>query len=350
MSDVLVLRALGLGDLLTSVPALRGVRRAWPQARLTLAAPAVLGRWLCDLGLADDVLDVQGLDAGVPAGGRPLDVAVNLHGRGPRSHRVLGALHPGRLVAYACPRAGHDGPRWEDDEHEVDRWVRLVRCAGALASPRDLRLPASGPREGHVVVHPGAASGSRRWPPERWAAVGRSLAATGYPVVVTGSAGEAALGASVCGAVPGAVDRCGRDDLPGLARVVGTAALVLSGDTGVAHLATALGTPSVTLFGPISPTLWGPRVDRHLHRALWAGTPRRPRPGNPHADVLDPLLERVTVPEVLDAARELLSAGTDPCEPGPTARPSARGGQPREAPASVPSRPSATAPPEPSRS
>jgi ADP-heptose:LPS heptosyltransferase len=339
VTEVLVLRALGLGDLLASVPALRGVRRAWPGARVTLAAPEVLGRWLRDLGLVDDVAEVPGLDAGVPLGGRrPPDVAVGLHGRGPQSHRALAALRPGRLVAYACPEANHhDGPRWQDDEHEVDRWVRLLRTVGATASPHDLRLPPPGPRGDHVVVHPGAASASRRWPADRWAAVARSLAATGVPVVVTGSAGEAALGAQVSSGVPGALDRCGRDDLPGLARVVGTAALLLSGDTGVAHLGTALGTPSVTLFGPVSPALWGPRVDEHLHRALWRGEARRPRPGDPHGTTLDPLLEQLTVPEVLDAARAVL-------------RLPAAARQPRVAPAIVPSSPSTTGPCEPSRS
>src|SRR5205823_1228874 len=75
---------------------------------------------------------------------------------------------------------------------------------------------------------------------------------------------------------------------------------VVSGDTGVAHLATALRTPSVVLFGPVSPRLWGPPEDaRHL--VLWAG-----RTGDPHAGSPDAGLLEITPEQVLQA---LLAAG-----------------------------------------
>ena len=230
-------------------------------------------------------------------------VAVNLHGSGPASHRVLQGLAPPRLLAYACPEAGHsDGPRWRADEHEVDRWIRLSQWAGGDATVDDLRLPPPGQRSDHVVVHPGAASGSRRWPADRWAEVAASLAAAGRRVVVTGTAGEAGLCAQVAAENPAVQDLCGRVDLAELGRLVGTAALVLSGDTGVSHVATAFATPSVTLFGPVSPALWGPRVDPHLHRALWHGAPDELRPGDPHGIRLDERLAAIGVEEVLAAA------------------------------------------------
>lgn len=61
-----------------------------------------------------------------------------------------------------------------------------------------------------------------------------------------------------------------------LAAIVAAAGTVVCGDTGVAHLATALGRPSVVLFGPVSPHLWGPPPDRPQHIALWAGRSGRP--------------------------------------------------------------------------
>lgn len=326
MTEVLVLRALGLGDLLTAVPALRGVRRAWPGARLRLAAPAPLGEWLATLGVVDDVVPLEGLadGRGVSAlrGARP-DVAVNLHGSGPESHDLLLGLRPGHLVAFACAAAGHAaGPAWREDEHEVDRWVRLVASAGGVASPRDLRLPTAGPHERHVVVHPGAASGSRCWPTDRWAAVAAALAAHGHEVVVTGTAGEAGRCAAVA-AGDGVQDRCGRLTLDELAEAVGTARLVLSGDTGVAHLATAFGTPSVTLFGPVSPALWGPRVDGHLHRVLWRGDGAHARPGDPHGHRLDERLAAIGVAEVLGAAGRLLDEPDAHAERAASATPAA---------------------------
>lgn len=317
VTDVLAFRALGLGDLLTAVPALAGLRRAWPRARLRLAAPAAVGGWLASLGVVDGVVPVGGLDdvgwlaalGPAPQAGTAPDVVVNLHGRGPRSHEVLRRVGARRLVAYACPQAGHDeGPTWCDDEHEVDRWIRLSQWAGGEGTPDDLRLPAPGPRGDHVVVHPGAAFPSRWWPVERWAAVAKALAADGRRVVVTGTAAEAHRCAAVVAGVPGAQDLCGTLDLPGLARTVGTAALLLSADTGVAHVATAFGTPSVTLFGPVSPRLWGPRTEPHRHHVLWHGDGHEHRPGDPNGRELDPRLAAVAVEEVLGAARAALAA------------------------------------------
>jgi ADP-heptose:LPS heptosyltransferase len=71
---------------------------------------------------------------------------------------------------------------------------------------------------------------------------------------------------------------------------------VLSADTGIAHLATALGTPSVVLFGPTSPARWGPPADRPQHRALWAG-----RHGDPNGATPDPGLLRLEPRDVLEA-------------------------------------------------
>jgi ADP-heptose:LPS heptosyltransferase len=307
VTHVLVLRALGLGDLLTAVPALRGLRRAWPGSRVTLAAPAALGHWLASLGVVDDTVEVDGLEEHprfLTAVGRPA-VAVNLHGRGPQSHRLLARLGAGRLVAFASEEASHDGPPWRSDEHEVDRWIRLSTSAGGRATAEDLRLPEPGPRAGHVVVHPGAASASRCWPVDRWAAVAAALAAQGCRVVVTGTRAEAGRCAVVAGAA-GVEDRCGRETFAALARTVGTARLLLSGDTGVAHLATAFGTPSVTLFGPVSPALWGPRVDGDVHRVLWRGGPQDLRPGNPHGNDVDERLAAIGVAEVIEEAERLL--------------------------------------------
>jgi ADP-heptose:LPS heptosyltransferase len=155
---------------------------------------------------------------------------------------------------------------------------------------------------GATLLHPGAGSGARRWPAERFAAVARAELADGRGVVVTGGPGEAALAVAVArsaGLPPSAV-HAGRSDLLALVRLVAAAARVVCGDTGVAHLATALGTPSVVLFGPVSPARWGPPPDRPWHRALWHG-----RSGDPHARRPDPGLLAITVDEVLQALRDL---------------------------------------------
>jgi ADP-heptose:LPS heptosyltransferase len=137
--------------------------------------------------------------------------------------------------------------------------------------------------------------------------VARELADRGHDVVVTGGPAETRL----CDELTRdpRITRAATDDLAGLADVVATARLLLCGDTGPAHLATADGTPSVLLFGPSDPRHWGPRVDGHLHDVLWRPAPGDPA-GDPHGERLDPRLARVTVGDVLSAVDRLLgSAG-----------------------------------------
>ncbi|BDO43063.1 hypothetical protein CELD12_25530 [Cellulomonas sp. NTE-D12] len=311
--DVLVLRALGLGDALTGVAALRGVRRAWPNRRLWLAGPVGIGTWLRDLGVADEVMPAAGLEPQVLppelAGGGHL--AVNLHGRGPQSHAVLAATRPSRLVAFATDGLP-DGPVWRADEHEVDRWCRLVRWAGGECGRDDLRLtlPPGGADEdaGAVLLHPGASSGSRRWPADRWSAVAAALASEGRRVLVTGGPDEVDLATRVVtdaralltgDSAPAArliETRAGTLTIPGLANLVAHAALLICGDTGVAHLATALCTPSVLLFGPTPPQHWGPAIDEHIHTVLWHGD--QTHRGDPHEGGIDSALADVTAEEV----------------------------------------------------
>jgi ADP-heptose:LPS heptosyltransferase len=145
------------------------------------------------------------------------------------------------------------------------------------------------------VVHPGAASPARRWPVERWAAVARRELDAGRDVVVTGSVAEVPLACAVAASAGLDADHvlAGRTDVLELAGVVAAAGRVVCGDTGVAHLATALGTPSVVLFGPVPPSEWGPPPNRRQHRALWAG-----RRGDPHSGAPDGGLLAIGVDDV----------------------------------------------------
>lgn len=305
---LVVLRALGLGDLLTGVPALRALADAYPHHRRVLAAPRTLGDLARCTGVVDDVVHTEPL-APLDACLHGADVAVNLHGRGPQSHRLLMDARPARLLAFAHPDvpASAHGPPWHAREHEVHRWCRMLQAHGIPADPRRLDLPVDPSRApaaatGATLLHPGAASPARRWPAGRWAAVARAERSAGRRVAISGGPGEVDLARTVAAGadLPDDAVLAGRTDLPALAAAVATAERVVCGDTGVAHLATAVGTPSVVLFGPVPPAEWGPPPDRPWHRALWSG-----RRGDPHADTPDPGLLALSVGDVLACLDDL---------------------------------------------
>ncbi|MFF8289458.1 glycosyltransferase family 9 protein [Streptomyces sp. NPDC016309] len=305
-----MLRALGLGDLLAGVPALRALRRAFPAYEIVLAAPEPLAAPAAASGAVDRLLPASAPGRAVPERldweGPPPDVAVDLHGNGPPSHRLLQGLRPGRLFAFAHARTPEiAGPEWTADEHERARWCRLLEWYGVPADPTDLRLPDPGtasPAPGAVVVHPGADSGSRRWPAERYAVVVRELRRRGHRVALTGGPGEDGLLERVVAGAGGGAPDGGLDVFRGglpfdrLGALFAGAAAVVSGDTGIAHLAVAYGTPSVTLFGPVPPRLWGPPPGTR-HVALWHPGP----PGDPHGQDPDPQLLRIGPEDVLKA-------------------------------------------------
>ena len=297
----LVLRALGLGDLLVAVPALRALRRGRPEHRIVLATPAPLAPLALLTGAVDAVQPTAGLD---DLHGSP-DLAVNLHGTGPESHRALDALHPRHRIGYRPP--GPDAWRWPDlappeHLHERELWCAPLEHAGIPTDPLDLRLTPTERAEATVIVHPGAGYGAKCWPVERFAAVAAALVGA-VPVVVTGSAGERERAAKVAAAAGLPDDRvlAGRTTLPELCALVAGATLVVCGDTGIAHLASAFETPSVVMFGPVGPWQWGP-PPTGPHRALHHPDEVR---GDRFADDPDPALLAIGVDEVLDAVATL---------------------------------------------
>lgn len=298
---VLVLRALGLGDTVTGLPALRLLRTELPAARIVLAVPRRWGELVRGAGLVDEIVDASEL-APLTAAPREPDLAIDLHGSGLPSLALLHPLRPGRIISYA----GGD-PEWRHDEHEVARWCRLLRealpapgaecgtVAGTLGEPPRTRMPP-----GRAVVHVGAKSASRRWPPDRFGTVARSLTEAGHAVLVTGGPGEEAIAARVA-------DTAGTEcetamTVEEMLGLLGTARLLVSGDTGVAHVAAAYRTPSVTLFGPVSPARWGPPPDPR-HQVLWHGDDT----GDPHGHRPDPALLRIDADEVIAATGRALT-------------------------------------------
>ena len=200
-----------------------------------------------------------------------------------RLHEVERSLSVVETLGYSLPD-GDDG--------------RLaVRTGGA---PLPAAVAAQLGTEPYVVVHPGASVPARAWSP----ANNRDLVAvlsTARSVVVTGGPDEVSLTAFVAAGRRNVVDLGGRLDLSGLAQVLAGATAVVTGNTGPAHLAAALGTPVVSLFAPtVDPAAWRPwGVPHALLGALdigCSGCRAKVCPVPTH-----PCVDTVTVPEVVRA-------------------------------------------------
>ena len=302
-----MLRPLGLGDFLSGVPAYRAVARAFPRHRKVLVAPERFAQLALLVGGVDEVVGALPLWP-LPEAVQGADLAINLHGRGPQSHEILLASQPKRIVAFAHPDIPESkgGAEWRKDEHELQRWCRMLTHAGIPADPMDFRLHKTEmavPRRfrGVTIVHPGAASASRRWPLERWTSVVNALRDRDHDLIVTGNREEVPLAEELSARTGLLHRRCiaGKTSLLGLAAIVSEARMIVCGDTGIAHLASAYGRPSVVLFGPTSPAEWGP-PPAPVHRVLWSG-----KLGDPHADKPDAGLLEIAVEQVLSAVEDL---------------------------------------------
>ncbi|HEV2660550.1 MAG TPA: glycosyltransferase family 9 protein, partial [Ktedonobacteraceae bacterium] len=120
-----------------------------------------------------------------------------------------------------------------------------------------------------IGIHPGSRSPARRWPSEYFADVANTLAQKwDARIVLTGGADEqeTVQAVATCMQVP-ALNLAGRTSLGGLAALLKKFTLFISNDTGPAHMACAVQTASITLFGPADYQRWAP-LDRSLHRAL----------------------------------------------------------------------------------
>jgi ADP-heptose:LPS heptosyltransferase len=324
---VLVVRHTGMGDLLTGLPALRAVRRSFPRHRIRTTCPSWLvplarqvmagDEYVVEPGAADGTgepgtgsepsrhQDIDGgiVDRALALGDDDVVVLLRVPDRAlveralaGRQRTTIGFQHP-ELVDTVT------SPYFDFTDHILRRWSRLLAAFGMTCRTRDIRisLPVSrrppGPRP--TVVHVGAASIARRWPLDRWSDVVGELEARGHRVVLTGSQDEARSVAVVREAVGLPVERdlSGRTDAIELARLVRGARLVLSTETGPSHLATSLGTRSVTLFGATSPAWWGPPAGWTRHRTVWQGGI-----SDPYGDTTCAGLLAITVRDVLTAA------------------------------------------------
>jgi ADP-heptose:LPS heptosyltransferase len=299
---VVVLRALQLGDLLCAVPALRAFRSAWPDTEIVLIglpwARAFVERFDRYLDGFREFPGYPGLPEREPAIGEipaflaatqaeRFDLAMQLHGSGPLVNPLVILLGAERAAGFhpageLCPDP-ETFCRWPERGLEIRRLLALPEFLGLPTAGEHLEFPIRevdraalasivgerALRPGrYVCIHPGASVPERRWPAEHFASVAARLAARELGIVLTGTAAEAGLTRAVAeGSGASRLDLAGRTDLGSLAALLEGARLLVCNDTGVSHLAAALGVPSVVISTGDNPERWAP-IDRARHRVL----------------------------------------------------------------------------------
>ena len=294
MNRVLIVRLGALGDVVHAIPVAAALRRAFPDARIDWLVSAKHREILDLVPVIDRRLVIN--DRGDASGGTSLvtairelrrsryDVAIDLQGliksavlaRSSGAPRVVGFSsryareRAARLFytdAYDPGRGGLYDPR--ETRHVVDINLGLLRALGIIAPAREFPIEdvdsdaarsarrQTGGR--YALLNPGAAWPNKRWPPVRLAAIATHLRARhGLMSVVLWGPGEEALAAEVVAGANGAAVISPTTTIADLVALARHAALMVSGDTGPAHIAAALGTPIVGIYGPTRPARNGP--------------------------------------------------------------------------------------------
>jgi ADP-heptose:LPS heptosyltransferase len=307
---VAIVRALQLGDVLCSVPALRALRAALPNAELTFIglpwARTFASRFSCYLdrfrefpgfvGLPERPLHLRSLMRFLSEAQRaPFDLVVQMHGSGSFINPFVMLMGARKSAGYFLPGDLCPDPEsflpYPEGLPEIHRHLRLAEFLGAPAMGDELEFPLTaqdrhdllrveGTRDlipgRYICVHPGARWPSRRWNASKFAVVADTLAREGWQIVLTGSADEA----DVVGEVSAQMQRphlnlAGRTTLGALGALLRDSRLLVSADTGVSHVASALNLPSVVIVLGSDHVRWAP-LDQTRHRLVMAPADCRP--------------------------------------------------------------------------
>ena len=290
---ILLLRLERIGDLLMALPAIADVRAFAPDAAIDL----VVGSWNRDLaGAIAPVTSVKTLDAawlareggglGIPAlvgaarqwRRERYDLALNFE-PDVRSNLLLAASGADWTAGYA---SGGGGPlldvalEYDPRAHTTDNARRLVASVFGQATPRGSGSALAVPSSAHAVaatrlagatgplvgVHVSGGRAIKQWDPERFGEVARRLMdAARATIVLTGGPGDRTLVDRVAAMLPAGrvIDVAGDLDLLNVAAILQRLDLLVTGDTGPMHLAVAVGTPVLAVFGPSDPARYAPR-------------------------------------------------------------------------------------------
>jgi heptosyltransferase-2 len=303
MKRLVILSPNWLGDAVMALPAIADVRRAAPDASITIAARAAIAPLFRLVPEADETI-VLSKHPAIADVARWRSIGAELAGGGFDSALVLpNSMHAALLVSRAGipERWGFDTAwrgrlltraiRRPSGLHQIESYQRLVEALGFAPGPGEprVRVPQEAREaasrllteagwDGHaplVALAPGAAyGGAKRWPPRYFGELASALAADGVDCVMVGSAADAATAADVAGACSPAArlhNLVGRTDLPALAGVLTHCRTLVTNDSGAMHLAAAAGVAVTAMFGPTDDTATRPIGEAHavLTHPIW---------------------------------------------------------------------------------
>jgi ADP-heptose:LPS heptosyltransferase len=306
---IVIFRALVLGDLLCTTPALRAIRHTCPDAEITLVGLPWAKNFVSRYPhLIDQFMEFPGYP-GLPeiqpdlkkipeffkaAQSKNFDLAIQMHGSGAYVNSITVLMGARRNAGFYVKGDYCPDPKmfmqFPSEEHEIIKYIRLTEFLGAPTQGLHLEFPltAQDVQEylsipgveqltgDYVCIHPGSRLLSRRWLPERFAQVAEKIASWGMKVVLTGSNEEKELTDFVSRMIKAPhMNLAGKTSLGALGVLLKNSRMLISNDTGLSHVASALQVPSVIVISGSDFNRWVP-LNRKLHKFVYADVDCRP--------------------------------------------------------------------------
>ncbi len=303
---IIIFRALQIGDMLCAIPAIRALRKAYPNARITLVGLPWAKMLIERFGNYFDELIIFPGYPGFPE--QPVDrlafpefikniqqqnfdLALQMQGSGIISN-LLVDLFAAKNIAGFYKKDNYCPDKklfieYPGNIHEIYRHLKLIEALGIKEYTTDLEFPLTAkdqedfekaallvtPKQ-YVIIHPGARGVNRQWDPKNFAAIADYCIEQGVQAVITGTKDEMDIAEDVIQHMKHEpINSVGKTSLGAVAVLIKNAGALISNCTGVSHIASALKTKSIVISLDGEPHRWGP-LNHKIHKTIdWTVTP-----------------------------------------------------------------------------
>lgn len=281
LRSVLIVRPGGIGDAVLLIPAIVALKANLPAVTITVLAERRNGAVFSLCPAIDRLLHYDAPSELMSAIRGTYDVVIDTEQWHRLSAVVARLTGAPLLVGYATNERkrlfGHP-VEYSQENYEAESFFDLLVPLG-IEKPSAIQVPflkvpseatekiekIIGDLAGHpfITIFPGASIPERRWGVEKFREVAERLQAKGSRVVVVGGREDASAAEEIVSGISG-LNLAGRTSLAETAAVIAKSALLISGDSGILHIAVGLGKPTVSLFGPGIAKKWAPLGEDHI--------------------------------------------------------------------------------------